>query len=335
MVTNEQPAEDFRCIPGWPGYEVSNQGRVRNATNFRLRSLMQDGRYKAVKLKSRTYRVHRLVMLAFVGEPPLGSSVDHIDRDPSNNFLENLRYATAKEQRRNQANSPSPNLARRVEGVSDNGVVVYDSMLAAAIAVGGGTGALWKAINWDRPYRGYRWRYIVEDNEDVWKEIPPLLIGGQTGYAASEGGLIRFPNGRSTAGSLNKGYLRVSINNTLFSVHRLIAGTYLRPAAAEQIIVNHQDGNKSNNKVENLEFVTLAENVRHAHRTGLVGSQGHRLMQCTLQGEFLREFRNAYEAGRSLSKSNKAIYACCRGKQKTAYGYIWKYSEKAQPESQV
>ena len=341
METTDQ-IEEFRDIPGWPGYQVSNQGRIRNANNLRLRSLSQYGGYKMVTLhgpgvKPQTLRVHRLVLLAFIGLPPRSCrTVDHIDRDPSNNTLENLRYATAQEQRRNQVQRPSQKNSRRVEGIRDDGsVVVYDSVLRAAEAVNGTSGAFCNYIKRGRPYRGYRWRYIVEHNDDIWKDIPPPLIGGQTGYAASEGGLIRFRNGRITPGSSLNGYRYVSINNKSFLVHRLIAGTYLTPAAAEQTIVNHRDGNRSNNKLENLEFVTQAENIQHAHRTGLVASQGRRIKQFTLQGEFVREFRNAYEAGRIMGKSYSSFHLCCRGETKTAHGFIWSYSVPAQTDSQA
>jgi len=268
-------------------------------------------------------------MLAFVGEPPEGCySVDHINRDPSNNFLENLRYATTQAQRSNQGERATPRISQRVEGICDTGVVVYETILAAVKAVNGKTGSFWSAMRRGGPYKGYRWRYIIEDNGDVWKDIPSSLVGGQTGYAASDGGLIRFPNGRTTSGSPLNGYLRVSINRRGFYVHRLVAGSYLPPVAVEQANVNHRDGNRSNNRLENLEYVTQAENIQHAHRVGLVASQGRRLRQYTIQGDFVREFRNAYEAGRTLGKGYSAFHMCCRGDIKTAYGFVWRYAEQ-------
>lgn len=67
--------------------------------------------------------------------------------------------------------------------------------------------------------------------------------------------LIPQPNG--------KGYLRVSIGGKLYFVHRLVAEKYIpNPENKEQ--VNHKDGNKLNNNVNNLEWVTNLENRRHA-----------------------------------------------------------------------
>lgn len=102
--------ENWRAIPGYPGYEVSDQGRVRSLDRI-IDSAGDDrrgsyrrrfpGRILSVGLDSRGYlrcshvgRVHVLIMLAFVGMPPEGMEVCHINGDQTDNRLENLRYGT-------------------------------------------------------------------------------------------------------------------------------------------------------------------------------------------------------------------------------------------------
>jgi HNH endonuclease len=64
------------------------------------------------------------------------------------------------------------------------------------------------------------------------------------------------------------GYLRVKMNNKNYSIHGLVAELIIgkRP---ENMVVNHKDGNKTNNRPSNLEYVTIAENIKHAVKFGM------------------------------------------------------------------
>jgi len=332
METNFQ-AEEFRAIPGFAAYEVSNHGRVRNSKTKRLlSSFTMPTNYKVVGLQNNRIRkqhgVHRLVMLAFVGQCPPDQTVDHIDRVRSNNVLTNLRYATTQEQHANRFYPEVLKSARQVERVRGTETVFYKSVSTAAKDTNSPTISIYVAINKSRVYKGYQWRYVTNASVMAnWLDISPALIGGRSGYAASDSGLIKFPDGRITPGSLgNDGYYRVGIANGNQYVHRLVAATFLQPPSADDMVVNHVDGNKSNNSVQNLEWVTRAENTAHAHRIGLVAQKMYAVKQYKISGEFVEEFANAYIAGRSLEKEPTAIHRCCRGESKTAYGFTWKYS---------
>jgi len=65
-----------------------------------------------------------------------------------------------------------------------------------------------------------------------------------------------------------EGYLRVKLNNKSFMIHSLVAKFILgdRP---KDYVVNHIDGNKINNRPSNLEYVTIAENIKHSIEHGL------------------------------------------------------------------
>lgn len=88
-----------------------------------------------------------------------------------------------------------------------------------------------------------------------------------------EGQVINKHTGHILLGQPNgKGYLRVSIGGELKFIHRLVAEKYIpNPNNYEQI--NHKDGNKLNNSVENLEWVTNQQNRNHAmqHNLHLTG----------------------------------------------------------------
>jgi hypothetical protein len=107
--------EVFKPIPGHPGYEVSNLGRVRSLDRIVIRHLRGAdrecslrGKVLAVRKHPQGYRgvslgngkqatVHSLVMLAFVGERPEGGWINHENGDKADNRLENLEYCTPKQ----------------------------------------------------------------------------------------------------------------------------------------------------------------------------------------------------------------------------------------------
>lgn len=92
--------EEWRDIPGYEGlYQVSDQGRVRNAKRMLKPTPAKNrGGYLnigLVKNKERKYfRVHRLVWMAFVGPIPEGYEINHINQNTADNRLENLNLLT-------------------------------------------------------------------------------------------------------------------------------------------------------------------------------------------------------------------------------------------------
>lgn len=106
FTTEELQSEKWRAIPGYEGYySVSSLGRVRRdltRTNGKAGRILRPDilrlGYKQIRLhkegKSRRFKVHRLVLLAFVGASEL--ITNHIDCQPSNNRLPNLEYVTYK-----------------------------------------------------------------------------------------------------------------------------------------------------------------------------------------------------------------------------------------------
>lgn len=98
--------EEWRPVVGYEGhYEVSDQGRVRVAKRRYFGKIMSTTSvgdpYPALQLwrdsKPRVLRVHRLVLEAFVGPRPDGLLARHLDGDPTNNALTNLRWGTYSE----------------------------------------------------------------------------------------------------------------------------------------------------------------------------------------------------------------------------------------------
>ena len=131
----------------------------------------------------------------------------------------------------------------------------------------------------------------------------------------------------------SSGYLYYDIRNTNSiykcpKVHKLVILAFSNEEQKDEI--NHIDGNKKNNNISNLEWVSHKENRIHAIKTRLVNEVNYGIVKCNLNGDPIKYYDTCREALIDLGLNKNIsgnIGRCIRGKRKSAYGFIWKQYE--------
>lgn len=159
------------------------------------------------------------------------------------------------------------------------------------------------------------------------------IIEGYEDYIVFEDGQVYSKRSeRMLNPYLKGGYVYVDLSKdgeTIhFRVHRLVAKAFL-PNPENKPEINHKNGIKTDNRVENIEWVTPSENMIHAVYSGLVKppAEPRYVSQYTKAGDFIATYRSIMDAQRATGVSHGHISDVCIGNRKSAGGYTWRYQE--------
>lgn len=383
-------SEHWKIISGYEGlYEVSDRGRVRTVEHVVYNpAVLGDGCYRTVPetirtpnilhgqycvslrkdRKTKVFRIHRLVIEAFGSSRPSEEYfVMHIDGDQSNNAIENLKWATAKEISENahklglckisenQKETMSAYFKERWKDAeyrkkqTDNSKnrwsdPEYKANVSKAISDG------WKRRR-EEQNRIASMRQKPEPHRvnnlpgEEWRDC----IGFEGCYAVSNLGRVKSLDRvlkhkthgtwhirerllkQTNTGPSGSQYLSVSFHTGegKMEAHRVhrLVAEAFIPKVCGKDFINHIDGNKQNNTVGNLEWCTSKENSDHAWRTGLC----EKIITCKARSvmniETGEQFRSIAEAERAYGVASGAIGHAIRT-GKQSCGYHWQFSER-------
>lgn len=113
-----------------------------------------------------------------------------------------------------------------------------------------------------------------------------------------------------------------------YYVHRLVAFAFVDNADPEKNkIVNHLDGNKENNRADNLEWTSVVGNNQHAIDNGLIKLTKRAVIQYDDEDNKIAEFESLDAASKETDINDALIVNCCKGKRIHAGGFKWKYRD--------
>ena len=346
------PSEIWKDIENFEGlYQVSNMGRVRSLpreiNNILLRGkflnlYMRNG-YVVVKLKGKSFLVHRLVAKAFCDGYAEGLVVNHIDEIKTHNCAKNLEWVTPEYNK--FYGTAMARAKKKVRAYADERKMIREEKEKEKLTQ-------------------HQQDISVPVEEEAWSDIPkfegvyqisswgrvkslpkkhPSITGGF--YYTKE--RILCPR-RHTNGYLNVQLCSNGVKRNYY-VHRLVAIAFLKnDHPKEYNDVNHINEDKTDNRASNLEWCAHVYNA-------VYGTKIERMLKCredngTMQtiverrnqnrsygaekavlcidddGCIVAEYKSLMAAFRATGVSAAKICACCKGKRNKAGGLNWQYA---------
>lgn len=323
------------------GCFVSTKGRVRDEDGD-IQELKPDDSNGYVQYRG--HRVHRLVLSNIVGPPPgAGFTVDHRNRDRSDNRVSNLRWATLVEQAANK----KQRACSSVRSTQGELVLEFNSVPAAIRYLQEENTedktsphdlrrGIHAAIHFGTTFRERTWARVVK---------PPVgritTVRGHRWHHVSDCGMIQRPSGQWTPGTKyeKSKYFTITMDGKLRKVHDVIAEEFCPGKTFHMNTVCHLNGIFTDNRSENLQWMTRKDKYEHEIKLGVrtprkkpvkrrkLNPPGVPMRQiCPKTGDTLCVYVDGTLAAEYVGGTKRLIENCAARVDPTCAGYKWAFA---------
>lgn len=320
-------------------YKVSKFGQVCISSTLKLRSLSTITGYKTCSIfhnnKRYTRQVHRLVAETFIPiSEPNKNHVHHKNGNKMDNNVENLEWVTISKINKNAHKNDERKTTKipiiRWE-LDNTNPTKYESISKAMEEYG--SSVIECLAGRMEHSRGYKWTYEdISHKKDTkidlsaFKQIdnhPYFLISIDGQVYSKLRNIFIIPR-------LIGNYMSIVIDKKQLCIHRLLATHFLdKPEKYnDNWIVIHKDGNKLNNDINNLKWISPSDIINYTYENS-TRSNTRIIVQKDLNDNIIQEYSNATQAAKTLGKNvNSQILRACKNKDKCIlYGYKWEYKK--------
>ena len=337
-------------------WHVSSHGRCCDTKGRISRGAMHGSGYLRVKISGDMFYVHRLVTLTFIGAPSNTAwQVHHQDGNIANNHVKNLEYVTpaenmkychaCKTEAQSKPLQSKPVLWRHA---GSNQWTHSASISSTAKQLGLSHTTVSQGCHNQSAARGFEFQFADVNTPDLpgeeWLPMLDPVTGSEvSGRMVSSLGRIKSWSGIIYRGHLTKhGYYQTKLSLNSVShikfVHRLVALAFLgKPPTEHHSQINHKDGDKGNNAVENLEYVTPSQNILHYHSLTKANSGHSSSCKSQCRPVWSRAVKSDHDwqwhpsmlhAAVTLGLNRTNISACCRGLYRQSGGFEFRKADR-------